>query len=438
MKKLHTLLLIIIFSISSQVWAAEKPTNKAIYRKFQNIFEKTLKDYVEEPDKEKMLDAALSGMISSLDPYSTYMTGEELEAFVDWYKGEFGGIGVEIIFEGSYAIKIISPIDDLAADKAGIKAGDYIIAVNGETISSLGHHKAVKNLRGDPGTKVKVTIAREAESGVIEYELTREMVKLNPVKYHRDGDIAYVRVTTFNEAVMSEFKKAMRAISKQSKNPLKGVILDLRNNPGGLLDQGVALAEYFLDSGVIVKTKSRIHEDKVYSANKFEPKSPKVPMVVLINSGSASASEVVSGALQDHKRAIIMGTKSFGKASVQQFMPLEASKTALYLTIGKYYTPNGRSINGEGIEPDILVEQAKVQYPSDKKDDEISNKVINNYLNDKKKDDTKKSKNSNKKKSNEMSDIYKRDYQYSRAYDLILGLNIKSEHNEIKESSEGQ
>lgn len=431
MKRLYLVILLLIASIAQNAYASEKLTNKAVYRKFQNIFEKTLKDYVEEPDKEKMLDAAISGMISSLDPYSSYMTGEELDAFVDWYRGEFGGIGVEIIFEGSYAIKIISPIDDLAADKAGIKAGDYIVAVNGETISSLGHHKAVKTLRGDPGTKVKVTIVREGESGVKEYELTRQMVKLNPVKYNRDGDIAYIRVTTFNETVMEEFKKAMRSITKQSQKPIKGIILDLRNNPGGLLDQGVSLTEYFLDSGTIVTTKSRIHEDKTFSANRFVPKAPKVPMVVLINAGSASASEIISGALQDHKRAIIMGTKSFGKASVQQFMPLEASKTALYLTIGKYYTPNGRSINGEGIEPDIVVKPAKVEYPGD--DDQISNKAISSYIEDKKKDDTKKSKKSDKKKANKMSDMYKRDYQYSRAYDLIHGLNVHAKAVESKE-----
>lgn len=424
MRKYFIILLLAL--LAPLVSNAEKSANKALYKKFQTIFEKTQKDYVEDPDKEKMLDEAINGMVSSLDPYSTYMKGEELESFVEWTKGEFGGIGVEIIYEGAYAIKIISPIDDLAADKAGIKAGDHIIAVNAKTIADIGHYKAVKTLRGEPGTKVNVTIVRDGESKVRDFELTREMVKLKAVKHKRDGDVGYIRIATFNDTIIKEFKKAIKSLAEESKEPLKGIVLDLRNNPGGLLDQGVALSEYFLDSGEIVSIKGRIPEsNNVFSASKFVAKAPKIPVVVLINGGSASASEITAGALQDHKRAVIMGTKSFGKASVQLFMPMEGGKSALYLTIGKYYTPKGREINGKGIDPDIIVEQVKIDYPDDKKDGTKENKVINSYLKDSsksKKDDDKDSKDKEEKKK--MSDMYKKDYQYSRAYDLILGLSL--------------
>lgn len=404
---------------------ADKASNKALYKKFQTIFERTLNDYVEEPDREKMLNEAITGMVSSLDPYSTYMKGDELESFMEWSKGEFGGIGVEIIYEGAYAIKIISPIDDLAADKAGIKAGDHIIAVNGKAIADIGHYKAVKTLRGEPGTKVNVTIVRDGETKVRDFELTREIVKLKAVRHKRDGDVGYIRIATFNDTIIKEFKKSMKAIIEESDKPLKGIILDLRNNPGGIMEQGVAISEYFLDSGEIVSMKGRIPEsNNSFSASKFVAKAPKIPLVVLINGGSASASEIVAGALQDHKRAVIMGTKSFGKASVQLFMPMEGGKSALYLTIAKYYTPNGREINGEGIIPDILVEQVKVDYPDEKDDLIKNNKVIDSYLkNSSKKKKDEKDQDSQKQKP-KMSDMYKKDYQYSRAFDLIQGLSI--------------
>jgi len=457
------LILLLVIHIPFANAKSDKPDNAAIYQKFQEIFEKTQKDYAEEPDKQKMLDAAIVGMVSSLDPYSNYMKGDELEGFVDWAKGEFGGIGVEIVFEGASAIKIIAPIDDLAADKAGIKAGDYIIAVNGEAIANIGHHKAVKSLRGEPGTKVNVTIVREGENQVREFELTRDIVKLKSVKFNRDGDIAYIRIATFNEIVISELKKAMKSIVEKSKDPIKGIILDLRNNPGGLLDQGVAVSEYFLDSGEIVSTKGRIPEsNNVYSASKFVPKAPKVPVVILINGGSASASEIVAGALQDHKRAVIMGTKSFGKGSVQQFMPMDGGTSALYLTIGKYYTPNSRCINGKGIIPDIVVEQVKVEYAKQNETDrKISDAVLKSYLKDsaeKKNNESKEAahekinkdskdngnsdsskKDVSKNEKSQMSDMYRNDYQYSRAYDLIFGLSIganASTHQSTNNSKE--
>ena len=337
--------------------------------------------------------------------------------------------------------------NDLAAYKAGIQAGDYIIAVNGESVATTGQNKAIRNLRGDPGTKVKITIFRDGENKPRELELVRELVQLKPVKNNRDGDIAYIRIVTFNEQTIVELTKAMKAVLEKSKNPIKGIILDVRNNPGGILEQGVGVAEYFIDSGVIVTTKGRIDAaNSSFSASKFTPKAPKVPMVVLINGGSASASEIVAGALQDYKRAVVMGTTSFGKGSVQAFMPLD-KRSAMKLTIAKYYTPNGRSIQGEGIEPDIIVEQAKVEYPKhDENEKRFSEAILKNHLknddDDQSKDDAsigseakvdessiekdeeKKKEKVKKSKIPAMSDMYKNDYQYSRAYDLIFGLSI--------------
>ena len=408
---------------------------KKAQAEYQEMFEKTQKEYVEEPNKQKMIDAAITGMVSSLDPYSTYLKDEEVEYFSNWADGEFGGIGVEILPEPN-AIKIISPIDDLAADKAGIQAGDYIVAVNGEAIATIGHYKAVKNLRGEPGTKVKVTILREGENKVREYELVRELVHFNAIKSNRDGDIGYIRIVTFNKQTATELKKAMKAVIEKSKNPIKGIILDMRNNPGGLLDQAVSVSEYFIDSGVIVSTKGRTPSSiSSYSASKFVAKAPKVPVVVLINGGSASASEIVAGALQDHKRAVIMGTKSFGKGSVQLFMPLD-KRSALYLTIAKYYTPKERMIHMKGIVPDIIVEQAKIEYQDKESDKKVSNAAFSNYL---KENEAKKKSKETKEVTTEdeqdslddakqekpvMSDMYKNDYQYSRAYDLLYGLSI--------------
>ena len=440
----YALIACMIFCAPLSYSADDKPNNSVEYKEFQRVFERIQKDYVKEPNKREMTDAAIAGMLASLDPHSMYFKDEDFDDFVNQTKGEFGGIGVEIMYEGSF-IKIISPIDDLAAYKAGIQAGDYIIAVNGDSVATTGQNKAVRNLRGDPGTKVKVTIFRDGENKPREFELVRELVQLKPVKSSRDGDIAYIRIVTFNEQTIVELTKAMKSVLEKSKNPIKGIILDVRNNPGGILEQGVGVAEYFVDSGVIVTTKGRTDvANSSFSASKFTPKAPKVPMVVLINSGSASASEIVAGALQDYKRAVLMGTTSFGKGSVQLFMPLD-KRSAMKITIAKYYTPSGRCIQGEGIEPDIIVEQAKVEYPKhDENEKRFSEAILKNHLknddDDKSKDDgsmgsvakvdettvekEEKKEKAKKSKIPEMSEMYKNDYQYSRAYDLIYGLSI--------------
>lgn len=416
-----------------------KISNQEAYKQFQEVFERIEKDYVQVPDRQKMIDEAINGMLNSLDPHSSYYTDEDLEDIFTFTKGEFGGIGVEIMYD-SGAIKIISPIDDLPAFKAGLKGGDYIVGVNDELVSTLGPNKAIKEMRGTPGTKVKLLIIKEEEAKPQELELTREIVKIKPIKAHLEkNNIAYIRITTFNESTISELKAAIKKLKTESKDDLKGIILDLRNNAGGILDQAIAVSDYFIDSGVIVTTKGRtLSSNSETKANEFSLKAPKVPMIILINGYSASASEIVAGALQDHKRAIILGTKSFGKGSVQALTQIN-SRAAVKLTISKYYTPSGRSIQAEGIEPDILIEPAKVEYPEVKKiDKRFSESSLKNYLkndNEKNKDNSSKtSKNkdskketkakNNKQEENELSELYKKDYQFARAYDVITGLII--------------
>ncbi|MEG8230216.1 S41 family peptidase [Candidatus Rickettsia tasmanensis] len=445
-------LIITLFFIINSICAfaeGEKETenkisNQEAYKQFQDVFERIEKAYVQVPDRQKMIDEAINGMLNSLDPHSSYYTDEDLEDIFTFTKGEFGGIGVEIMYD-SGAIKIISPIDDLPAFKAGLKGGDYIVGVNDELVSTLGPNKAIKEMRGTPGTKVKLLIIKEEEAKPQELELTREIVKIKPIKAHLEkNNIAYIRITTFNESTISELKAAVKKLKTESKDDLKGIILDLRNNAGGILDQAIAVSDYFIDSGVIVTTKGRTtSSNSETKANEFSLKAPKVPMIVLINGNSASASEIVAGALQDHKRAIILGTKSFGKGSVQALTQIN-SRAAVKLTISKYYTPSGRSIQAEGIEPDILIEPAKVEYPEVKKiDKRFSESSLKNYLkndNEKNKDNSSKNKDSkketkaknNKQEENELSELYKKDYQFARAYDVITGL-ILNKKLETKE-----
>lgn len=466
MRLLLTLLLSSFCLLANNASAKVKQTpvnevsNSSYFRQFQEVFERVNRDYVQEPSKQKMVDAAIEGMLASLDPHSSYFTDEDLEDFLHNTKGAFGGIGIEVICDKG-DIKVISPIDDLPAYKAGIKAGDYIVKVNDDFVATLGFNKALKEIRGEPGTKVKLLIVRENEPKPQELEVIRDMVTYKPVKAHLEkNNIAYVRISTFNENTVGELKKFMKKLQAESKTGIKGIILDLRHNPGGLLEQAIAVSEYFIDSGVIVTTKGRTKDSTVvFNSNKFAEKAPLVPMVALIDTGSASAAEIVAGALKDHKRAIILGTKSFGKGSVQSFTQINP-RAAVKLTTAKYYTPNNRSIQAEGIEPDIVVEMAKVEYPEMKATEKrFSEASLKNYL---KNDDTNNdqndkipSKDGNKNLTKEgnkdatkklvpqskepeikpkdtqeqVIDLYKKDYQFARAYDLITSLILINNKN---------
>lgn len=419
----QTIFYILIFSFSL-VEARSKltlsPDNLNYIEQFINVFERISREYVEEPNKQKLLDGALNGMLSCLDPHSQYFTDEELQDFITKNEGKFGGIGVEIIYDDG-VIKIISALDDLPAEKAGINSGDYIIAVEGKLVRDLGFGKSVKNMRGEPGSKVKLTVIKQDSKMPQEIEITREIIKTKAVRYSKDNNIGYVRISTFNENSADELKAAIASLTGQDK--LDGLILDLRNNPGGPLDQAIKITEYFIESGIIVSTEGRDKtNNKVYLANSFAKKAPKLNMVVLINSGSASASEIVAGALQEHKRAIILGTKSFGKASVQTFAKLN-ERSGMKLTTAKYYTPNGKCIQAEGIHPDIVVEVAKVDYLKFDDDKKFFEKSYQNHLSGDKKATVKKS---GEETNIETSERYKKDYQYARAFDLIRALKIIS------------
>ena len=326
-------------------------SNEEYIKKFAYIFLLIDKYYVKEPNKQKMLEAALNGMASSLDPHSSYLNKEEYEDLDEHIKGEFGGIGIEVIYDNN-AIKVISPLDDLPAFKAGMQPGDLIVAVDDNSVADLGFIKSVKLMRGKAGTKVHLTVLREGLSKALELDLVREIVKTRSVKYNIDDNIAYIRIASFNETTKDELGGAITSLIKDNHKPVKGMILDLRNNPGGLLSQALAVSNFFIDEGIIVSTHGRMKEDvTIQLANSNGLKAPKVPLVVLINSGSASASEIVAGALQDHNRAIILGTKSFGKGTVQDVKKFFDG--ALKLTIDEYKTPIGRSIQNLVINTEI-------------------------------------------------------------------------------------
>ncbi|MDX2050194.1 MAG: S41 family peptidase [Rickettsiaceae bacterium] len=411
-----------------------KESNAKHYSKFKEVFEKIEKDYVKEPNKQELIDAAIEGMLSSLDPHSSYFSDEDLENFVASTKGEFGGLGLEIAYENG-AIKVISPIDDLVAFRAGIKSGDLIVKINNEFVSNLGFNKGVLALRGEPGTKVKITIVRNNEAKPLEFELVRELVKIKAVKANLDNNIAYIRISSFTEKALQELKKNLTDLIATNKGKVKGIILDLRNNPGGLLDQAVAISDYFIDSGVIVSTKGRnISSEVVYKASQNSDKAPKLPLVVLVNDGSASASEIVAAALKENNRGIVLGTKTYGKGSIQTLSPID-SRSACKLTTSLYYTPKGSSIQAEGVLPDVVIDQAKAEYPKNKDDSlKFSEASFKNHIKNERSEKEKSDKppaqdgpSGKDEKSNllsNQSEKYYTDFQYARAYDLLQGIII--------------
>ncbi|HEX3755154.1 MAG TPA: S41 family peptidase [Rhizomicrobium sp.] len=323
---------------------------------FSQAFQRVREDYVRPVSDSELMTAAIQGMVSSLDPHSAYMDAKSFNGdFAIQTKGQFGGVGVEIQMDDGL-VKVISPIDGTPAAKAGIKPGDHIAAVDGQPIAGMSQDDAINKMRGPAGTKITLTILREGEKKPFDVTLTRAVVQVDAATWRREGDIGYIRLPGFNEQTADGLEKAVRELKKQIGPGVKGYILDLRNNPGGLLDQAVQVSDDFLPSGEIVSTRGRHPEDTLrYDAKPGDITDGK-PVVVLINAGTASASEIVSGALQDHKRATIIGMTSFGKGSVQTILPLEGGG-ALRLTTARYYTPSGHSIQAQGIIPDIQVAQ---------------------------------------------------------------------------------
>src|SRR5437764_3811379 len=360
---------LVVFSLRQDVGAAP-PTNSAeTYKQlnlFGEVFERVRAEYVDDVSDDTLVESAINGMLTSLDPHSNYLNTKNFNDLKVQTRGEFGGLGIEVSME-SGLVKVVSPIDDTPAARAGLKPGDLITHLDGDPVQGMTLPEAVEKMRGLIGSEIKLTIRREGKDP-FDVKLTRATIKIQSVRSHLEGDtIGYIRITSFNEQTDVGLNNAMKNLKQQANNKLIGVVLDLRNNPGGLLDQAVAVSDAFLDKGEIVSTRGRRSDD----AQRYNARSGDIasglPVAVLINGGSASASEIVAGALQDHHRAVVIGTKSFGKGSVQTIIPL-AGHGAMRLTTARYYTPSGRSIQARGIDPDIVVEAAKIEHaPKDGK-----------------------------------------------------------------------
>ncbi|MBR4475662.1 MAG: S41 family peptidase [Alphaproteobacteria bacterium] len=432
-------LIVPVASIAAPKNKKEEPivhlTDAQIYeelKKFALVFETARENFVEEVDEKKMLEAAMNGMLAELDPHSSYLSADDFKEFNDKSHGEFGGLGIQITSDRG-AVRVISPIDDTPAAKAGIKAGDYITHIDGEQVFDLTLNQAVKKMKGRPGTKVKLTVVSDgAEPRDI--TLKRDIIKVKSVKFSdkklADADddapsIGYVRISDFGATTTKELKDALKELEKKD---VVGYIIDVRNNPGGYLTAAIDVADAFLDSGEIVSTRGK---DKADIERAFAKPGDMVngkPIVVLINHGSASASEILAGAIQDNHRGIVMGSQSFGKGSVQQQKPL-GDGTAIHITIARYYTPSGRSIQNEGITPDVEVLQSKLEV-IEKKESVYSEASFKNSL----KNDAAKKKEKNAKKSDkdnsdddddkDLTDEEKdaRDYQLQRGMDMVIAL----------------
>ncbi len=422
----------------SRVSAIDRNTYKSL-KTFSEVLDMVEKNYVEPVDAEKLMQGAINGMIKSLDPHSVFMTAEMHKELEVETRGSFGGLGIEITILKD-VLTVVSPIEDTPAHNAGIKAGDQIIKIDDVTTKDITITEAVKKLRGPRDTKVTITIMREGFAKPKDFVITRSIIKIKAVRTKvYDNQIAYIRIATFQERTVEELKKSLREVTAKA-TPLAGIVLDLRNNPGGLLNQSVEVSDLFLKSGVIVSTRGRSQGMESKAVAKNDGDEPTCPIVVLVNEGTASAAEIVSGALQDNGRAVILGAQTFGKGSVQTVIPMEGG-AALKLTTAKYYTPKGRSIQAEGITPDILVKQIR---PADEKNgnDEQSMRLRERDLKghiksikelEAKPEDTKKDpkeepkkdgKKDPSKETKKESDDLDKDTQLKHAIDILKGWDI--------------
>ena len=403
---------ILIFLFAFHAPSSFADTTKETYRQlsiFNEVYNRVKNQYVEELTDKELVEKALNGMLQALDPHSSYMNEEVYKEMQMDTSGTFGGLGIEITTDKGF-IKIISPIDDTPADKAGIQAGDYITHLNGDSVVDMNLKEAIDIMRGEVGTSITLTIIRGTEEP-FDVELIRDTIKMASVKHRVLNDVGVLRVSTFNEQTTSGLKDSIQEL-EESENPPIGYVLDLRNNPGGLLTESVSVSDLFLEQGEIVSIRGREKKDvQVFSAKKGDLINKK-PLVVLINEGSASASEIVAGALQDHDRAVIMGMKSFGKGSVQTIVPIDSG--AIRLTIAKYYTPSGDSIQAVGIEPDVVVPRAELN-------------IIDNYFTFRESDYQDALDNETTDGSEEeatSTDILEKDYQLSRAVDAVKTIAV--------------
>jgi len=405
---------------------ADAATDYEQLQKFSRVMEMVRRAYVEDVQDEKLIDGALSGMLSSLDPHSTYMDKEMYKQMTVETKGEFGGLGIEIS-SAEGGIRIVSPIEDTPADKAGVKAGDLIIKINEALARDMSLPEAVKIMRGKPGTSIVLTIFRKGTDAPLEIKIVRAIIKVKSVK----SDLlapgyAYLRITQFQERTGSLLKAQLKALSKRADGHLTGAVLDLRNNPGGLLNQAIEVSDLFLNKGNIVSTKSRAGKNLSFDAHHGDALNG-LPLIVLINNGSASASEIVAGALQDHHRAVLVGVKSFGKGSVQSVVPL-GDGTAIKVTTALYYTPSGRSIQATGIDPDIEVEQLVIKSEKARNTNlSVSERDLKGHLSNGNKNKSARKAASKVAAANHASEAMQKrlklDTQLQRALDLLKGLH---------------
>jgi carboxyl-terminal processing protease len=414
-------LMIVFGTIASKAQKNSSDTYRQL-ELFGDVFDRVRADYVEKISDEKLIESAINGMLTSLDPHSGYMSPKTYKDMKVQTKGEFGGLGIEVTMENGF-VKVVSPIDDTPAFRAGLQSGDYITHLDSTSVQGITLSEAVEKMRGPVKSKIKLTVRRK---GLEPFDVTiiRAIIKVRSARWRIENNIAYLRLTSFTEQSSTGIKNGMRKIKGELGQKLRGIILDLRNNPGGLLNQAIKVSDTFLDRGEIVSTRSRRAKDaQRFNATRGDLAN-NLPMVVLINGGSASASEIVAGALQDHRRAVILGTQSFGKGSVQTIIPL-TGHGAIRLTTAQYYTPSGRSIQAKGITPDIVIKQARVEtidQENRRREADLKGALKN--------PDSKKNNRVNKKETNEIKKIARNrhntkfDYQLERAFDLIRGISL--------------
>jgi carboxyl-terminal processing protease len=417
--------------------AQEAGRNTSIYEQldlFGDIFERIRSQYVEEVDEKKLIEAAINGMLTSLDPHSAYLSPEDAADMQVQTRGEFGGLGIEVTQEDGF-VKVVSPIDDTPAAAAGIQAGDFITHVDGQSVLGLTLDQAVQMMRGPVGSEIIITVVREGREEPFDVSIIRDTIKLTAVRTRLEGDSVVIRVTTFNDQTYPNLEEGLRKVVEEAGgiDNVNGFVLDLRNNPGGLLTQAIRVSDAFLDAGEIVSTRGRNPSDgERFNATQGDLAQGK-PMVVLINGGSASASEIVAGALQDHGRAIVIGEKSFGKGSVQTVIPLRGDG-AMRLTTARYYTPSGRSIQALGVSPDIVVVQPPRQPEPEVTEEESSAAERSRFeadlrgslTNDSLTEDERRQIEEERAKAEAAAELRKQDYQLAYAIDILKGLSALS------------
>lgn len=420
---ISALVVIIGFGVQHRC-AAESGNDYESIELFTDVLKIVQKNYVEEVDTKKLVYGAINGMLSSLDPHSSFLPPDMYKELKVETKGSFGGLGIEITVKDGY-LTVISPIEDTPAFRAGIKSGDQILKIEDKLTKDMTIMDAVKHMRGPKGSKVTITIMREGFDKPKEFTLVRDIIQVKSVKFKTlDNGYGYVRIAQFQEKTDEDLVKALQALKKENGGSLKGLILDMRNDPGGLLDQAVRVADHFITEGeLIVYTEGRDPDSKMRFTSRKGNKELGYPMVVLINGGSASASEIVAGALQDHNRAVILGTQSFGKGSVQTIIPL-SEDSGLRLTTAKYYTPKGRSIQAKGITPDIVVESLEITAAEKKDTLSIREKDLENHFATEGTEEKPGNNKVQKQPAYKMDEQFKGDYQILRALDLLKGWEI--------------